>query len=218
MKKILIITGCVAMTIFMVSCKDARRSEGRAYMPDMYYSRAYESYASTENLKEAGVNYNARPVSGTVARGDMPAYGIPNDSLGYIQSAAVKNPLDSSQLDMKEAQRLYMVNCAICHGSKLDGNGPLFNGGDGPYTAAPKNLMGDDMKALAEGTMFHVTTYGKGQMGSYASQLTTPERWMVVAYVKSKQSGTASVPPTATAGGAGSADSTNQAVPKQGSN
>jgi mono/diheme cytochrome c family protein len=69
----------------------------------------------------------------------------------------------------------------------MDGNGPLWKNGEGPYGAAPKNLMADDMKALPAGTMFHVATYGKGQMGSYASQLTSEQRWMVVSYIKSKQ-------------------------------
>ena len=89
-----------------------------------------------------------------------------------------------------EAKRLYLVNCGICHGDKLDGNGPLFNGGNGPYTAAPKNFMADDMKKMAEGTMFHSATYGKGAMGSYASQLNTSQRWMVVTYIKWKQNAT----------------------------
>ena len=88
---------------------------------------------------------------------------------------------------MIEAERLYLVYCGICHGAKLDGNGPLFNGGDGPFTAAPKNFMDADMKNMAEGTMFHSATFGKGQMGSYASQLSTERRWMVIAYVKEKQ-------------------------------
>ncbi len=82
---------------------------------------------------------------------------------------------------------MYLVNCGICHGDKLDGNGPLWNDGNGPYTAAPKNLLDDDMKKMAEGTMFHSVTYGKGQMGSYASQLNTKQRWEVIAYIKGKQ-------------------------------
>ena len=186
MKKILIITGMAVTAIVIVSC-GSKRSPGRAYMPDMTYSRAYETYASTEALHKAGVNYNAKPVDGTIARGDMFPYALKNDSLGYAQSASVKNPLDSSSMNMKEAERLYLVNCGICHGSKLDGNGPLYNGGNGPYLAAPKNFMADDAKSLAIGTIFHVITYGKNAMGSYASQLTTPQRWMVAEYIKSKQ-------------------------------
>ena len=47
--------------------------------------------------------------------------------------------------------------------------------------------MADDMKALPEGKMFHSVTYGKGQMGSYASQLSTKQRWMIISYIKEKQ-------------------------------
>ena len=43
---------------------------------------------------------------------------------------------------MIEAERLYLVNCGICHGPKLDGNGPLYKGGDGPFLAKPANLVG----------------------------------------------------------------------------
>ncbi|HRA11752.1 MAG TPA: cytochrome c [Chitinophagaceae bacterium] len=199
MKKIWIITGCLTMIAVLAGCDKTRRSPGRAYMPDMSYSRAYETYSSTENLKENGINYTARPVEGTIARGDMASYENKNDSTGYARSAVVKNPLDFSTIDMKEAERLYLVNCAICHGSKLDGNGPLWNGGDGPYPAAPKNLLADDMKAMTEGTMFHSLTYGKNLMGSYASQLSTLQRWEVIAYIKMKQGGTATTTTTVVA-------------------
>ena len=39
--------------VLAFSCSKVRRSPGRAYMPDMSYSRAYETYASTDN-PEAG--------------------------------------------------------------------------------------------------------------------------------------------------------------------
>lgn len=187
MKKILIITGCIVLIVATMSCNRTRRSPGRAYMPDMSYSRAYETYASTEALEKAGIHYTAKPVEGTIARGDLAPYKFLNDSLGYAQSASVRNPLSADSIDMTEAERLYLVNCGICHGTKLDGNGPLWKDGNGPFPAAPKNLMGADMKAMTEGTMFHSVTYGKGQMGSYASQLTSAQRWMVIAYVKNKQ-------------------------------
>jgi len=179
------------MAIVVVSCGKVRRNTGRAYMPDMYYSRAYETYASTEALQNEGVSYNAMPVPGTMARGEMFPYSLKNDSVGYAQSAFVKNPLDPVMLteNMKEEERLYLVNCGICHGSKLDGNGPLWKGGDGPFPSAPKNFMADDMKKMPEGTMFHSVTYGKNMMGSYASQLNTKQRWMVIAYIKTKQNG-----------------------------
>ena len=88
---------------------------------------------------------------------------------------------------MTEAQRLYLVNCGICHGPKLDGQGPLFT--SGVYPSAPRNFMDALMKMMPEGQMFYSVTYGKNMMGSYASQLSTKQRWMVIAYIKSKQGG-----------------------------
>jgi mono/diheme cytochrome c family protein len=103
----------------------------------------------------------------------------------------VTNPLPAlNAVEMKEAERLYLINCGICHGAALDGNGPLYNGGNGPFSAAPANLAGNaKYTSMAEGQMFYSVTYGKGQMGSYASQLSSTQRWQIIHYVKSKQGG-----------------------------
>jgi len=207
MKKYLIITGLFSVVFLLVSCSKIRRSTGRAYMPDMAYSRAVETYASTEGLQKEGVHYNAMPVTGTIARGDMFPYTLKNDTVDYKLSALTKNPLNPDSVNKTEAERLYLVNCGICHGPKLDGQGPLFNDGKGPFTSAPKNFMADDMKKMAEGTMFFSVTYGKNAMGSYASQLSTQQRWMVIAYIKSKQAG--SVSTDSTKAGGTKTDSTN---------
>jgi hypothetical protein len=41
------------LVVAMMSCNKTRRSTGKVYMPDMAYSRAYETYASTEALDKA---------------------------------------------------------------------------------------------------------------------------------------------------------------------
>lgn len=192
MKKFILIIG-IATSAMLVSC-GAGKDPGVAYMPDMYYSVAHETYAPTDKLKEAGANFNGLPVAGTVSKSDDLAFtfDLKKDSAGYAQSAFLKNPLDTAGavIDFKEAERQYLINCGICHGSKLDGNGPLFNGGNGPYTAAPKNFMDAQMIAMAPGTMFYSVTYGIRAMGSYASQLTPKQRWEIVSYIKAKQKGT----------------------------
>jgi mono/diheme cytochrome c family protein len=71
----------------------------------------------------------------------------------------------------------------------MDGNGPLYRGGDGPYPAAPANLASGAKAAYTEGRLFHVMTYGYNMMGSYASQLDREQRWKIAAYIKSKQAG-----------------------------
>jgi len=193
MKKFLII-GLIATTVELIAgCGDSHRTPGRAYMPDMAYSRAYETYADHSFLEKEGIHYTAKPVAGTIARGDMAEFPLGKDkgadTANYVAARSVANPLaDLTDADKREGERLYLVNCGICHGTKLDGNGPLWKGGDGPYPSAPKNLVGDPVVSkMPDGQMFYSVTYGKNLMGSYASQLSTRQRWMVIAYIKSKQ-------------------------------
>ena len=208
MKKISIILVIVIVTVAW-GCSDINRSPGRIYMPDMAYSRAYETYASTANLDSLGINYTKQPVPGTIKRGEFFPFPYGADKAGdttnYILSKQVANPLQGAMTPamMVEAERLYLVNCGICHGTKLDGNGPLYNGGAGPYAAAPRNLVTDPIvTGMPDGQMFFSITYGKGQMGPYGPQLSTSQRWMIVSYVRSKQAeaggvGVTSVPQSA---------------------
>jgi mono/diheme cytochrome c family protein len=179
-----------AITILVVSCSsDIKRTPNDAYIPDMAYSRAYETYEDHSNLKKNGINYTNMPVDGTIARGEEFPFPYTHDAVGdttnYSASKAAKNPFDSlSAAELIHAERLYLINCGICHGKNLDGNGPLWKDGSGPYPAAPKNLL---TLYMPEGQMFYSITYGKGQMGSYASQLNRKERWQVITYIKEKQ-------------------------------
>jgi mono/diheme cytochrome c family protein len=196
MKKIVFLSFVVvlAAAIFAGCGSDVQRNPGRIYMPDMAYSRAYETYATTEEQKAAllaqGIHFSNTPVPGTIKRGELLPFLIlkdqPGDTTNYVASKQVKSPLTS--MDTVEAERLYLVNCGICHGPKLDGNGPLYKGGDGPFPAAPAQFVGKaQYENMPEGQMFYSVTYGKNKMGSYASQLSTRQRWMVIAYIKSKQ-------------------------------
>lgn len=117
MKKIRIVLSFViviAIATFINSC-GSKRDPGRVYMPDMAYSRAYEAYAPN-NLAKENINYVPYPVPGTIRRGDLFPYPLANDSNGYRMSAEIKDPLPPLNAeDMKEAQRLFNINCAICH-------------------------------------------------------------------------------------------------------
>jgi mono/diheme cytochrome c family protein len=186
MKKIRILVAFILGTFIIIAIEscDGKREPGKTYMPDMAYSRAYEAYAPN-NLKDEGINYIPYPVEGTIRRGDLYPYTLPNDSNGYKLSAEVKDPLPPlDTIQMAEAQRLFNINCAICHGPKLDAQGPLSTGGKIPAVA---NLTLAQYVKMPVGTMFHSITYGKNNMGSYASQLTREQRWMVIQYIKSKQ-------------------------------
>ena len=193
MKKLSVISFILITVFVIVSCSDVKRTRGKEYMPDMAYSRAYETYAPHENLKDRNINYTAMPVPGTIKRGEVFPFSIPKDAEGdtvnYVASRQVANPVPApDSLQLKEAERLYLINCGICHGTALDGQGPLYADGKGPYAAAPKNLIKDALvSVMPDGQMFYSITYGKGAMGPYGSQLSTSQRWKIIHYIKMKQ-------------------------------
>jgi mono/diheme cytochrome c family protein len=79
---------------------------------------------------------------------------------------------------------LYNINCGICHGAKGVANGPIAAGG---YVGGVANLTAGAYVKMADGTMFHSITYGKGVMGSYASQVSRAQRWMIIKYIRTLQ-------------------------------
>ena len=209
MKKIKIFIAFIMIIGFMAllqSC-GSKRDPGRIYMPDMAYSRAYEAYAPTPNsFGPENINFIPYPVEGTIRRGDLFPYPLPNDTVGYNMSAQVKDPLSPNTPEqMKEAERLFNINCGICHGAKMDAQGPLATGGKVPAIA---NLTLAQYVAMPEGTMFHSVTYGKNNMGSYASQLTREQRWRVIQYVKAVQGGKMSTMAPSDSTGKATSDST----------
>ncbi|QJB34660.1 cytochrome c [Chitinophaga oryzae] len=179
----ILIVAALATGAFLAACNkgEHNRKPGRIYVPDMYESRAYEFYSA----RLAGL----KPVDGTVKRGELLPYHL--KEADTAQANLVKNPLTITADDLKEGERLFNIYCGICHGTALDGNGPLYKGGDGPYSAAPANLIAGAKAGYSEGRLFHVMTYGYNMMGSYASQLDRAQRWKVAAYIKSKQPGAA---------------------------
>jgi mono/diheme cytochrome c family protein len=197
MKKLTYIIAALILGVAVFSsCDGVRREPGGIYMPDMAYSRAYESFAERDSAtftmdvyNKGGdkIFYNNIPPAGTIKRGELFAYNLPSDTTGsYAQSSSLKNPYDTitiSKPQMAEAGRLYNVNCGICHGAKGLANGPVAANGVGGVA----NLTADAYVKMSDGTMFHSITFGKGVMGSYASQVTRAQRWMIIKYIRTLQ-------------------------------
>ncbi|MCY7291566.1 MAG: cytochrome c [Ferruginibacter sp.] len=208
----------ITSAVIFAGC-DSKRSPGSIYMPDMAYSRAYESFANRDSTKftmdmykKGGdmIFFNNEPPSGTIKRGELFPYTLPNDSNGYTMSATVKNPFDTiTKAQLAEAGRLYNINCGICHGATGVANGPIASGG---YVGGVANLTAEAYIKMADGTMFHSITYGKGVMGSYSSQVTRAQRWMIIKYIRTLQPNSDS---TSTAAPATTAPATTDTTAKK---
>ncbi len=174
----------LALTAGLVSCDSGnmRRDPGHVYAPDMTYSRAYDAYTANPNFEDGLTS--RPPVSGTVARGhQLPDHLVEGDTSAY---KSFTTSLRFSEDEIKEGGRLFNIYCGICHGTGLDGQGPLFN--SGKFASMPANFKDAKYLHMPVGQMYAGIKYGKNMMGSYASQLDIKQRWMVIAYIKKFQS------------------------------
>lgn len=206
--KSLLIAG-VSITVGLVSCDSGniRRDPGHIYAPDMTYSRAYDAYTSNPNFADSQTS--RLPVEGTIARGHMlPDHLREGDTTAY---KTFTTNLRFSDGEMKEGNRLFNIYCAICHGTNLDGQGPLFS--SGKFAAMPANFTDAKYLHMPVGQMYAAVKFGKNMMGSYASQLDARQRWMVLAYIKKVQSEKGGDAFTFGAAAPGKADSATAAAP-----
>ncbi|MBS7785898.1 cytochrome c [Flavobacterium sp. CYK-55] len=174
MKSIFKISLVVGFAVVAWSCHD-KSQPNYQYMPNMYESVGYETYAETNAFKNG--KEGQLPPAGTINRG-FEVYEYPNTTAGLEAArASLKSPLDSTSVDMDKAKELFEIYCGICHGNTGDGKGKLVT--QGKFLGVPNYKD----RPITEGSVFHVQTYGLNSMGSYANQLSTKERWMVTAYV-----------------------------------
>lgn len=160
----------------LVSCMENSKPNYQ-YMPNMYETVSYEPYGAYDvfvNQQEAKL-----PVEGTIPRGWRP-YTYENTPEGYAAAKAnLQNPLPYTEENLAEGKALYTIYCAVCHGDAGDGKGILVE---------REKILGipryDDVgRAITEGSVYHVMYYGLNAMGSYASQTSIEERWLIDHYV-----------------------------------
>ena len=83
---------------------------------------------------------------------------------------------------MRLGQKRYNIICATCHGPLGDGDSIVARQ---MSLRPPPSLI--DYADRPTGYIFEVVSKGHGLMASYAAELTVPERWAVVAYVRALQ-------------------------------
>lgn len=193
MRTPLFITGVIAASL--LACTKDKNSPGYEFMPDMYNSPAYK--AGEENPVFGDGKTNQNPVSGTIAYADDETQRInylpyPYDDTPEGRDAAyanLRNPLPKSAENLAEGERLYGIYCAVCHGAKGQGDGPVVKVliAKDNYGLQPNPYNSEQLRDISEGQIFHAMQWGKNNMGSYASQLTPVERWKIVMYVQTLQ-------------------------------
>jgi mono/diheme cytochrome c family protein len=163
-----------------ISCDRTRSSTGWDYMPDMYYSNAYETNTPNPNFED---NLTMRtPVEGTVPRHMVPFPYEKTEEDQVAAGIALTNPQDATGENLARGKEVYHIFCNSCHGPQGDGKGHLFTSGRYPYP--PANLIAEKVVNLRDGEIFHAITVGYGIMGAHGSMIRPDDRWKVILYLR----------------------------------
>ena len=163
-----------------ISCDRTRTSTGWDYMPDMYYSNAYESYTPNPNFSD---NMTMRtPVEGSISRGMVPFEWEKSDEDRIAAGEALVNPMESSPENLAMGQASYEIFCNSCHGSAGDGQGYLFTSQRYPYP--PASLINEKVRALKDGEIYHSITVGYGIMGAHGGMIVPEDRWRIILHIR----------------------------------
>jgi mono/diheme cytochrome c family protein len=122
---------------------------------------------------------------GTVAQGepwqDLPLYtGRQPDLTNLVET----NPLPITPALLARGQERFTINCRPCHGAQADGNGVTRKIAAMGVVA---NLHDPRIVAMPDGELFQTVAQGKNLMGSYAGQITSADRWAIIAYLRALQ-------------------------------
>ncbi len=166
----------ILLAFTTVSCFN-KSERNYQYFPDMYEPIPYEPYGEYDIFPQG---QSARlPAEGSISRGWMP-YEYDNDPQGFqAAKTELTNPVPFTERNLAAGRQLYTIYCAMCHGDAGDGQGILVQ---------REKILGiprydDQGRDITEGSVYHVMYYGLNQMGSYASQTNSHERWLITNYV-----------------------------------
>jgi mono/diheme cytochrome c family protein len=109
------------------------------------------------------------------------------------EDAAKKNPIRFTVASVDRGKKVYLTQCALCHGEKGDGKGDLAT--DMKLTL-PDFTKPDALAKRTDGELFAIVGTGKDPMPSQKGRMPEPQLWNLVNYLRAL---TGKVPAKATA-------------------
>jgi mono/diheme cytochrome c family protein len=175
--------GIIFLAGGFMACDRTNNDPGYDYFPDMFYSRAYETYSEHSGFPDGKTL--REPVEGTIPIGMLPYPYAKTDADRLLAGKELINPVSPDSANLKRGAESYKVFCMPCHGSLADGNGLLYK--SGLYSFKPASLVNDKMNAVPDGEIYHVISAGQGVMQEHGSIIRPEDRWKIVAYVRKLQ-------------------------------
>lgn len=155
--------------MFLAGCRQDMHDQ-----PKFYPQRGSSFYADGRSVRPQ--------VENTVGRSQLR-----EDSYFYTGLIDGKEgtamPFPVTILVLAKGQERYNVYCTPCHSRVGNGAGMIVQRGYAPAG----NLHSARLEAAPLGHFFTVVSNGYGAMPDYSSQISTADRWAIVAYIKALQ-------------------------------
>lgn len=174
----------------------------------MLRSSAAESYAATPKPAEgkegklgAGVYKNGRamqlPPAGTIPRLTQvdgkghhmlvpyqPLHQDPTATAAEAAGVALKSPVEATPENLQRGEWGFNTFCVPCHAADGSGAGPVAKKAGWNF---PIGWSDSNAAKMADGHIFHIISYGRGNMPSYAAQLNQRDRWKIILHLRQLQ-------------------------------
>jgi mono/diheme cytochrome c family protein len=170
LKYSLLVVGILAL---LISCGDRETTELQ-YTPDMYVSPAIKP--QEKDPSDSGQTAMRLPATGTVPRNFEPYMLAATDTLA---ASELVNPIPATEDVLAMGQKYYDIFCYTCHGPIGAGDGPII-----PKMTKPPVLYSKKVIDWSDGRIYHLITYGQGNMPSYRNYVDPNTRWAIIHYMR----------------------------------
>jgi mono/diheme cytochrome c family protein len=121
---------------------------------------------------------------------EAPRKHSPAGSVPINSREALPAPPPRTPEIVNEGERLFAINCAHCHGSLGDGDGPVA----GDLSELPANLHAPQVQKHSAVELYQTITEGKDVMPAFKGELSAKDRWAIAYFVKSLETAKPAAP------------------------
>jgi mono/diheme cytochrome c family protein len=119
------------------------------------------------------------PPSGPTA--SAPGTPAPHVFTFSAQDKARKNPIRFTELSVERGKKIYLTQCALCHGKSGDGKGEMV---EEMKITPPDFTKPETLKGRTDGELFAIIGAGKDPMPGQSGRMTDLHRWNLVNYLR----------------------------------
>jgi mono/diheme cytochrome c family protein len=183
--------GFILIATFSVGCRYDMQDQPRykPYKKSEFFADGRSSRDLPEGtvarglLKEDKAFYTGKKEGVTNVQAQTTTDSTGNTVVTTFPDAVDEFPIPVTEELINRGQERYNIYCIVCHGPTGNGDGMIVRRG---FTKPP-TYHDDRLRNAPVGHFFDVITNGWGRMNGYAAQISVPDRWAIVAYIRALQ-------------------------------